>query len=227
MIYPSKVFGHQNLFLLYAQPQKFHRASNHSLTAIIWMSLKYFRLKRFCQTSKKVKAKHLALEQYETIFCPGEEGYFSSLWNGDRWQSEEWEKTKKKFQLQEAHLLALPASLQLSYLSCETNFPTEKTGRYRPSCSGEILCKHFFSTQEKQSGSRNKSPSLQAKRVLCDTTLECNKLIFGSESKAKALPTPILIGCCQAKWFNTQLSPHLLSAFLQRNHAVHIHIHAL
>lgn len=129
-------------------------------------------------------------------------------------------KDEKKFQLQEAHLLALPASLQLSYLSCETNVPTEKTGRYRPSSSGEILHKYFFTTQEKQSGSRNKSPSLPAKRVLCDTMLECNKLMFGSKSKAKALPSPILIGCCQAKWFNTQLSPHLLETFVQRNHVV-------
>lgn len=66
MIYPNKVSEHQNLFLLYAQPQKFHRASNHCLTAIIWMSLKYSRLRDFVK-HQKAKAKHLALEQYETI----------------------------------------------------------------------------------------------------------------------------------------------------------------
>jgi len=87
-------------------------------------------------------------------------------------------KTKKMFQLQEAHLLALLVSLQLNYLSCEMNFPAEKTGRHRPTCSEEILHKHFFSTQEKQSGLRNKSPSLQVKRALCDTMPECNKLVF-------------------------------------------------
>ena len=106
-------------------------------------------------------------------------GVFSSLcyWR----QMTKWRirKDKKIFQLQETHLLALPVSLQLNYLSCEINFPTEKTGRHRPTCSGEILHEHFFSTQEMHSGLRNKSPSLQVKRALCDTTPECNKLIFG------------------------------------------------
>lgn len=86
MIYPRKVFEHQNLFLLYAQPQKFHQASNHCVTAIIWMSLKCFRLKKFCQTSKKVKAKHLAFEQYETISAQERRGIFHhcEMETGDR-----------------------------------------------------------------------------------------------------------------------------------------------
>lgn len=221
VIYLSKVFAHQKLFLLYAQPQKFNQASSHCLTAIIGMSLKYSRLRDFVKIRKREgKPYGFGAIWYENISAQGRRGIFITL----KWrQVTEWRIGKDKknlFQLQETHLLALPASPQLSYLSCETHFPTEKTGRYRPSCSGEILHKHFFSTQEKQAGSRNKSPSLSAKRVLCNTTLECNKLIFGSESKAKALPTLILIGCCQAEWFNTQLSPHLHETFPQRNHAV-------
>lgn len=113
------------------------------------------------------------------VFLHKRGGVFSSLcyWR----QVTEWRmgKDKKMFQLQEADLLALPVSLQLNYLSCEMNFPAEKTGRHRPTHSGEILHKHFFSTQEKQSGLRNKSPSLQVKRALCATMPECNKLIFG------------------------------------------------
>lgn len=90
VIYLSKVFAHQKLFLLYAQPQKFHPASNHCLTAIIGMSLKYSRLKRFCQTSEKGKANHMALEQYDMrTFLHRGGGVSSSHWNGDRWQSEE------------------------------------------------------------------------------------------------------------------------------------------
>lgn len=57
-----------------------------------------------------------------------------------------------------------------------------------PRVQGESSVNVFFSAQEKQSGSRNKIPFLPAKRMLCNTTLECNKLIFGSESKAKPLP---------------------------------------
>lgn len=49
----------------------------------------------------------MALEQYETFFCTGEEQYFHHRISGDRRQSQEWEKIKKKMvQLQEAHLLA-------------------------------------------------------------------------------------------------------------------------
>lgn len=37
----------------------------------------------------------MALEQYETFFCTGEEQYFHHRISGDRRQSQEWEKIKK------------------------------------------------------------------------------------------------------------------------------------
>lgn len=171
------MFEHIKLFLPYEQPQRFHQTSNHCLTAIIWMSLKHFK-QSFCQMSKKGR-QNIWLWSNMRPFLHRGGGVFSSLCY--RRQVTEWRKgkDKKMFQLQEAHLLAHPVSLQLNYLSCEMNFPTEKTGRHRPTCSGKILHKHFFSAQEKQSGLRNKSPSLRVKRALYDTTPECNKLIFG------------------------------------------------
>lgn len=141
------------------------------------MSLKYFKLRAFVKCQKR-EGKPYGFGAIQDLFCTGEEEYFHHCY----WrQMTEWRmgKDKKMFQLQEAHLFALPVSLQLNYLSHEMNFPTEKTGRHRHTCSGEILHKHFSSTQEKQSGLRNKSPSLQVKRALCDTKTECNKLIFG------------------------------------------------
>lgn len=87
VIYLSKVFAHQKLFLLYAQPQKFHPASNHCLTAIIGMSLKYSRLKRFCQNQKKGRQTiWLWSNMIWEHFCTGEEGYLhhTEMETGDR-----------------------------------------------------------------------------------------------------------------------------------------------
>lgn len=55
---------------------------------------------------------------------------------------------QRKNVLQEAHLLTLPVCLQLNYLSHEMDFPPEKTGRHRHTCSGENLHKHLFSATQ-------------------------------------------------------------------------------
>lgn len=84
VIYLSKVFKHQKLFLLYAQPQKFHRASNHCLTAIIGMSLKHSRLRDFIKHQKKGR-QDIWFWSNMRPFLPRGGGVSSSLWNGDRW----------------------------------------------------------------------------------------------------------------------------------------------
>lgn len=136
-----------------------------------------FKTWGFSQMSKTGNAKHMAPEQYETFLHWGGQ-VFSLLFLERCSRAKNGKRQKKRVQLQEAHLLAPLVSLQLNYLSCEMNFPTEKTDRHRPTCAGEILHKHFFSTQEKQSCSRNESTSFQLHRTHCNTTQECNKLII-------------------------------------------------
>lgn len=172
LFYLSEQSEHVKSFLFYEQPQW---ASNHCLAAIIWMSLKYLKLGASLKCQKQ-GMQNAWLQSNMRLFCTQKDEYFHRCFWRDVAEPRKRKDKKKKIQLQEAHLLALLVSLQLDYLSCEMNFPTEKTDRHKPTCPGEILHKHFFSTQEKQSGSRNESTSFQLHRTHCNTTQECNKL---------------------------------------------------
>lgn len=141
------------------------------------MSVKHLKLGASLKCQKQ-GMQNIWLQSSMRLFCTREDKYFHCCFWRDVAEPRMGKDEKKRVQLQEAHLLAPLVSLQLNYLSCEMNFPTEKTDRHRPTCAGEILHKHFFSTQEKQSCSRNENTSFQLHRTHCNTTQECNKLII-------------------------------------------------
>lgn len=151
------------------------RDSNHCL--IIWMPLRYLKLRAFVKCQKR-EGKTYGFGAIWDLFCTGEE-YFHHCVTGDRWQSEEWEKTKKCSNCRK-HICLL-SQLAYSSIICLVKwiFQLRRQADTGPHVQGKSSVNIFFSTREMQSGLRNKSPSLQVKRVLCDTASECNKLIFG------------------------------------------------
>lgn len=134
--------------------------------------------------SKTGNAKHMAPKQYETFLHLG--GWvFSSLFL-------EWcNRAKNGKRQKKAHLLARLVSLQLNYLSCEMNFPIEKTDRHGPTCAGEILHELFFlSSGEAVTLKKWKHIFSATRNSLQRNTRVQQAHYLGkqSDSKAKSLP---------------------------------------
>lgn len=217
VIYFSKVLEHQKLFLFCAQPQKFHQASNHCLTAIIWMSLKYSRLRDFVKHQKR-EGKTYGFGVIWDHFCTAEERYLHhyEMETGDRVKNRKRQKTSSNCR---KHICLLTQLAYSSVICLVKQIFQLRRRADTDSCVQGKSSLNIFSLLKRSSQAEEIKSHLSQQRE-CSVTPHWSVISSYLGLKARQKHCLILIGCCQAKWFNTQLSAHLLKAFLQRNHAV-------
>lgn len=135
----ESVWAHKTIFTLWTAPAI--SMSFKPLPNSTYLDASEVQTYSFCPVSKKGR-QNIRFWSNMRPFLHRARGVCSSLLldMGDRVKNG---KRQSSIPMAEAHLLALPVSLQLSYLPCEMNFPAEKIGRDRPMCSGEILHKRF------------------------------------------------------------------------------------
>lgn len=179
-------------------------ASSHFLTPIISMSLKYLKL-GVLSSVKKRKAKHMALEQYETFFCTGEEQYFHHRISGDRRQSQEWEKIKKKWSNCRKHICLL--SLQLNYLSREMNFPLRRQADTGPHVQGKSSISIFSLLKRGSQAQEIKALHSNYRELVVTQRKSTISSLFGKATwQWGKITAHVLICCCLARWFSTVIS---------------------